>query len=163
MTEANLGDGLFTAAAFLKAGGAIGVGSDSNVRIDAAEELRLLEYGQRLTARARNVLAGDAGASTGASLYRRALAGGAQALGQAGGAGLKEGDAADLLTLDAGHPDLAGRQGDAILDAFVFSGGSRLVQDVWRAGRKVVEEGRHHARDGIVARYRTTLERLLSA
>ena len=163
ITEANLGDGLFPAPAFLDGGGAIGVGSDSNVRIDAPEELRLLEYGQRLTARARNVLAGEAGASTGASLYRRALAGGAQALGQPAAAGLAQGGPADFLTLDTGHPDLAGRQGDAILDAFVFAGGSRLVQDVWRSGRKVVEDGRHQARTRIVARYRTTLERLLSA
>jgi formiminoglutamate deiminase len=163
ITEANLGDGLFPAVEYLDAGGAIGVGSDSNVRIDAAEELRLLEYGQRLSARARNVLAGEAGASTGAALYRRALAGGAQALGQPAAAGLSEGAAADLVILDSGHPDLAGRTGDAILDAFVFAGGSRLVRDVWRAGRKVVEDGRHHARARIVARYRRTLERLLSA
>lgn len=162
ITEANLGDGLFPAPAFLEAGGAIGVGSDSNIRIDAAEELRLLEYGQRLTARARNVLAGEAGASTGAALYRRALAGGAQALGQSAAAGLSEGAAADLVTLDSGHPDLAGRSKDAILDAFVFSGGSRLVRDVWRAGRRVVADGRHHSRGPIVARYRRTLERLLS-
>jgi formiminoglutamate deiminase len=163
ITEANLGDGLFPAPAFVGAGGAIGVGSDSNVRIDAAEELRLLEYGQRLTVRARNVLAGSAGGSTGAALYRRALAGGAQALSQPAVVGLAQGSAADLVTLDSNHPDLAGRAGDAILDAYVFAGGSRLVKDVWRAGRKVVEDGRHHARDRIVARYRATLERLLSA
>jgi formimidoylglutamate deiminase len=163
ITEANLGDGLFPAAAFLDAGGLVGVGSDSNVRIDAAEELRLLECGQRLTVRARNVLSGAAGASTGAALYRQALRGGAQALGQPVLAGLAEGGVADLVALDSRHPDLAARAGDAILDSYVFAGGSRLVKDVWRAGRKVVEDGRHHARDRVVARYRLTLERLLHA
>ena len=163
ITEANLGDGLFPAAAFMDAGGAIGVGSDSNVRIDASEELRLLEYGQRLTARARNVLAGAPGASTGAVLYRRALAGGGQALGQPTACGLSEGSAADFVVLESAHPDLAGRSGDAILDAYVFAGGSRMVKEVWRAGCKVVEDGLHRARPRIVARYRQTLERLLSA
>lgn len=163
ITEANLGDGLFPAAAFLEAGGQIGVGSDSNVRIDLAEELRLLEYGQRLSLRGRNILAAGAGASTGATLYRHALTGGARALGQPFASGLSKGGPADLVALDGDHPDLAGRSGDAILDAYVFAGGSRLVKDVWRAGRKVVEDGRHHARDRIVARYRVTLDRLLRA
>jgi len=163
ITEANLGDGLFPAAAFLEAGGLIGVGSDSNVRIDLAEELRLLEYGQRLSLRGRNILAAGAGASTGATLYRHARAGGARALGLPPTTGLSIGGAADLVALDGDHPDLVGRSGDAILDAYVFAAGSRLVKDVWRAGRKVVEDGRHHARDRIVARYRVTLDRLLRA
>ncbi|MFT4935929.1 MAG: formimidoylglutamate deiminase [Pseudoalteromonas distincta] len=163
ITEANLGDGLFPAPSYLDAGGAIGVGSDSNVRIDAAEEMRLLEYGQRLSVCARNVLSGAVGASTGAALYRQSLAGGAQALAQPALGGFVEGGAADLVALDTRHPDLAARAGDEILDAYVFAGGSRLVKDVWRAGRKVVEDGRHHARDRIVARYRLALERLLSA
>lgn len=162
ITEANLGDGLFPAADFLDAGGAFGVGSDSNVRIDAAEELRLLEYGQRLTRRARNVLAPAAGSATGAELYRGALAGGARALGRTAPPGLAEGGPADIVGLRGDHPDLAARAGDLILDAYVFAGGSRLVKDVWRAGRHLVEEGRHHARDRIVARYRAALDRLLA-
>src|SRR5690606_9105062 len=85
ITEANLGDGLFPAPDFVAAGGRFGVGSDSNVLIDAAEELRLLEYGQRLARRTRNVMARDAGGSTGGDLYRAALAGGGQALGVEGG------------------------------------------------------------------------------
>lgn len=160
ITEANLGDGVFPAAAYLAEGGAFGVGSDSNVRIDAAEELRLLEYGQRLTQRARNVLAPGEGASTGGTLYRGALAGGAQALGVEA-AGLALGASADFVTLDTDNSDVAGRTGDAILDAFVFAGG-RPVKDVWRAGRQVVADGRHVERTRVAARYRRTVERLLA-
>ena len=160
ITEANLGDGVFPGAAYLAEGGAFGVGSDSNVRIDAAEELRLLEYGQRLTERARNVLASGEGASTGGTLYRGALAGGAGALGVET-AGLAVGASADFATLDPDNPDIAGRTGDAILDAFVFAGG-RPVKDVWRAGRQVVQDGRHLDRARIVARYCQTRDRLLA-
>lgn len=160
ITEANLGDGIFPAEAFLAAGGAFGVGSDSNVRIDASEELRLLEYGQRLTRRARNVLAGDYGRSTGADLYRGAVAGGAQALGH-GATGLIPGAAADIVSLKADHPDLCGRRGDQQIDSWIFAGGSQMVDCVWRFGRMVVAQGRHQARDAIVPRYRAAMERLV--
>ena len=128
------------------------------MRIDATEELRLLEYGQRLHHRARNVLSPGPGRSTGAALYRGALAGGSQALGAP--AALQPGASADIVVLDAQHPDLAGRSGDALLDALVFAAGSRLVKEVWRAGVRVVEDGRHRYRDRIVARYRCALGRL---
>lgn len=134
--------------------------SDSNVRVDAAEELRLLEYGQRLVERARNLLALGPGASTGGSIYRSALAGGAQALGVEA-ASLAPGASADIVTLDADQPDLAGRSGDAILDALTFAGG-RSVKAVWRAGRQVVADGRHVGRAAIASRYRRTLKRLLA-
>jgi len=160
ITEANLGDGVFPAARYLKEGGAFGVGSDSNVRIDAAEELRLLEYGQRLTRRARNVLASGEGASTGAALYRKALTGGAQALGVPQPAGLAVGAAADIVSLPAGHEAYAGRSGDAWLDSRVFAAGP--VEHVWRRGRRVVEHGRHHARERIAGRYRAVLFRLVA-
>lgn len=160
ITEANLGDGVFPGAAYLAEGGAFGVGSDSNVRIDAAEELRLLEYGQRLVQRGRNVLARGEGASTGGTLYRAALAGGAQAL-DIDVAGLALGAAADFATIDTDNPDIAGRAGDAILDALIFAGG-RGVQDVWRAGRQVVVDGRHVDGPRIAGRYRRTLQRLLA-
>jgi len=158
ITEANLGDGLFPARDFLSGGGTFGVGSDSNVRIDATEELRLLEYGQRLYHRARNVLSPGPGRSTGAVLYHGALAGGSQALGAP--AALRSGASADIVVLDARHPDLAGRSGDALLDALIFSAGSRLVKEVWRAGVRVVENGRHRYRNRIVARYRSAMDRL---
>lgn len=160
ITEANLGDGVFPAETYLAEGGAFGVGSDSNVRIDAAEELRLLEYGQRLTRRARNVLAGPEGAATGATLYRKALVGGGRALGVPKASGLEVGAAADLVSFPLDHEAYAGRSGDAWLDSRVFAGGP--LQHVWRRGRRVVVDGRHVARDAVSARYRQTLARLLS-
>ncbi|RZJ84365.1 MAG: hypothetical protein EON88_27375 [Brevundimonas sp.] len=161
ITEANLGDGLFPALDYLNAGGRFGVGSDSNVLIDAAEELRLLEYGQRLARRTRNVMAMEAGRSTGGDLYRAGLAGGAQAVGADGG-GLRVGALADIVSLDASHPALIGRQGDALLDSFVFAARRDVIDGVWRAGRKVVSNGRHHRRDEIAARYRQALEKVLA-
>ena len=161
ITEADLGDGLFPAGPFMAEGGAIAVGSDSNVRIDAAGELRLLEYGQRLTGRARNVLASPARPSTGGRLFEAALAGGARALGVAA-PGLRPGASLDLVSLDAGHPSLAGRRGDALLDGWVFAVAAGAVDGVWRGGRKVVEEGRHVARREIVARYRGVLATVLA-
>jgi len=159
ITEANLGDGVFPADRYVAEGGAFGVGSDSNVRIDAAEELRLLEYGQRLTLRARNVVAQREGEATGAALYRGALAGGAQALGVAQAPGLAVGAAADIVSFPSSHEAYAGRSGDAWLDSWIFAGGP--VEHVWRRGGRVVEHGRHHARERITARYREALERLL--
>ncbi|MCW3838438.1 formimidoylglutamate deiminase [Sphingomonas canadensis] len=156
VTEANLGDGIFPAAAFLDAGGRIGVGTDSNVRIDAAEELRLLEYGQRLTARARNVLAQD-GTSTGGRLFRAALSGGGQALGAP--SGLAPGNWADIVSLDASDPALADRSGDALLDSWIFAA-RRPVDCVWRMGAKQVSGGRHRHREAIEARFRAALARL---
>ncbi|WP_309090473.1 formimidoylglutamate deiminase [Phenylobacterium sp.] len=158
VTEANLGDGVFPTQAYLRAGGALGVGTDSNVLIDAAAELRGVEYAQRLVHRARNVAAPAPGRSTGATLFNAALAGGAQALGAE--AGLKVGAPADLVALDLDHPSLAGRAGDALLNAWIFACRESPVTAVWRRGRQVVEAGRHVARDAIVAGYRRTLARI---
>lgn len=159
ITEANLGDGLFPARDFLAAGGAYGIGSDSNVLIDAAEEMRLLEYGQRLQHRSRNALAAEAGGSTGGTIFRAALAGGAQALGVR--SALAEGCSADLIGLDADHPALVARDGDAWLDGWIFAARRGAINAVWRRGHRIVSDGRHHARDAIIARYRTTLAGLL--
>ncbi|WP_422062044.1 formimidoylglutamate deiminase [Sphingopyxis sp.] len=161
ITEANLGDGLFPAREFFAESGRFGVGSDSNVEIDAAAELRLLEYGQRLAHRGRNLLAGGAGQSTGANLYRGALAGGGQALGR-GSTSLAVGAAADIVSLKADDPFFAGRSGDAILDSWIFGGGARLVDCVWRHGIKQVESGRHIARDAIDTRYRAAMRSLFA-
>lgn len=158
ITEANLGDGIFEAPAFMGAGGAIAVGSDSNVRIALGEELRTLEYGQRLRDRKRNRL-GPHGSSTGRTLFDAAVAGGAQALGRDSGA-LAVGRDADIVVLDGAHPVLAGRRGDAVLDALVFAGGDGLVSDVIAGGRHVVREGRHIHRDGLRARFTDVVTRL---
>ncbi|MBS9475745.1 formimidoylglutamate deiminase [Ancylobacter radicis] len=158
ITEANLGDGIFPAPAFLEAGGRYGVGSDSNVRIDAAEELRLLEYSQRLAHRARNVLAMTEGRSTGAALFAGALEGGAQALGAP--AGLKVGAPADMVSLDASHPSLTERQGNALFDGWIFAAAGTAVDCVWRRGVKLVEAGRHRDREVARRRFAAVLTKL---
>jgi formiminoglutamate deiminase len=161
ITEANLGDGIFPAADFLQAGGCFGVGSDSNVLIDAAEELRLLEYGQRLAQRSRNVLPETEGQHTGAHIYHAALNGGAQALGLSQ-PGLSVGSAADIVCLKSNHPALWNRGGDALLDSWIFAARD-AVDHVWRRGIKVVSGGRHFARDAIAERYRTALDTIIGA
>jgi formiminoglutamate deiminase len=161
ITEANLGDGIFNAVAFFGAGGRFGVGSDSNVLIGAADELRQLEYSQRLALRARNVMAKAGARSTGRALFDGALAGGCQALGV--GSGLAQGQAADIVSLDAESPALAGRSGDTILDSWIFGSRRPLVDCVWRSGRKVVTNGRHHQAEEVAAGFRHRLGRLLAA
>ncbi|QQA44225.1 formimidoylglutamate deiminase [Pelagovum pacificum] len=155
VTEANLGDGLFPAERFLAEGGRIGIGTDSNVRIDVAEELRTLEYGQRLFHRARNVLAAE-GSSTGRRLFDAACAGGAQAL-DAPPAVLAPGAPADVVGLS----DPMDSTGDALLDRWVF-GRDVAVTDVWVAGRHLVREGRHPLRGAAVAGARDAMKRVLS-
>ena len=159
ITEANLGDGLFPAPDFVAAGGRYGIGSDSNVRIDAAEELRWLEYGQRLAAQGRNLLSTAPGTNTGGAIVRAAVAGGAQALGVA--AGLAPGAAADFVSLDPEHPAMAAASADRCLDAWVFAAGSSAIAGVWRRGLQLVEEGRHQDRETVAARYVRTIARLL--
>jgi formiminoglutamate deiminase len=159
ITEANLGDGIFEAVSFLNAGGRIGVGSDSNVEIGAAAELRLLEYGQRLKHRGRNLLAGREGASTGEALYRAALAGGAQALAQPVGA-LAPGMRADIVVLDADHAAFAGGGPASWLDAYVFNAGAAAVQSVVAGGRLVVEARRHLARERVAKRFAAVMDGL---
>ena len=159
ITEANLGDGIFNAAPFIAAGGAYGVGSDSNIRIDATEELRLLEYGQRLKAMGRNRFARTPGGSTGQALFSAALAGGARALGVDGG--LKVGAAADFLSLDARNPAISGRSGDRLLDGLIFASGRGAIDCVWRRGEKLVAGGRHIRRESVVKDYLALLETIL--
>ncbi len=158
ITEANLGDGIFPAAGFAAAGGRFGVGSDSNVEIGAAEELRLLEYGQRLNDRARNRMA--AGGSCARALLDGALAGGALAAGMALGR-IEPGARADLVALDAQHPSLAAAKDDGWLDGWVFAAGTAAVSDVWVGGRRRVCGGRHAAREPVARRYVQTLKALL--
>ncbi|MDB6008285.1 MAG: formimidoylglutamate deiminase [Gammaproteobacteria bacterium] len=161
ITEANLGDGIFPAQAFLEEGGRFGVGSDSNVLLDGAEELRILEYSQRLAHRARNVLASAEGRSTGRSLFDAAVSGGSEVLNLQT-IGLTVGASADIVSLASDHPALAERHEDEILDSWIFAGGRAVVDCVWRAGLKVVINGRHHRRDALLARYRRTLKGLLA-
>jgi len=157
VTEANLGDGTFPAPLFMQHGGRFGVGSDSNVLIGLPDELRQLEYSQRLAHRARNVLA-VAGGSNGRALFEAALAGGSTALG-AGASQIAVGASADLVSLQADHPSLAGKRGDAILDAWIFANGSQ-VDCVWVHGRKQVSGGRHAKREAIAERFRSVMTAL---
>ena len=158
VTEANLGDGVFPSENYLANGGRYGIGTDSNVDISAAEELRLLEYAQRLTRTARNLWPREAGRSSGRALFEGALTGGAQALGQLT-VGLRVGSSADLISFDFNHPSLAGRRGDAVLDSWIFAGAG--IDCVWRRGEKLVSAGHHCAREAIVERYNRTLSALL--
>ncbi|CDX24836.1 Formiminoglutamate deiminase [Mesorhizobium sp. ORS 3324] len=157
ITEANLGDGTFAAPLFVEHGGRFGVGSDSNVLIGLPDELRQLEYSQRLTHRARNVLA-RAGGSTGRALFDAALDGGSQALG-AWPSHIAVGGPADCVSLDAGHPSLAGKSGDAILDAWIFANGGK-VDCVWVHGKKLVSGGKHMKREAVAERFRKVMTAL---
>lgn len=160
ITEANLGDGIFPGAAFAAAGGSLGIGSDSNIRISLAEELRGLEYGQRLALKARNVLA-PPDASVGAALHAAALAGGARALQRPCGA-IAPGRLADLVAIDRDDIALAPLADDALLDGWIFAAGDRVVREVWSAGRPVVRDGCHRARGRVEARYRAALDAVLA-
>lgn len=155
-TEANLGDGLFPLSAFLDANGVLGIGSDSHISVSPVEELRWLEYGQRLVTRHRNIAARAPGASVGEVLWKAALRGGRQAAGMP--------DAArDFIVLDEASPLLAARDEHSVLDTLLFAGNTPLVRDVMAAGEWVVRDFRHRDEDRIAARYREVVEALAAA
>jgi formimidoylglutamate deiminase len=160
-TEANLGDGIFPAHDYLDAHGRIGVGSDSHIGVDWRAELRLLEYGQRLTRRQRNVLASADATQVADRLYAAALDGGARATGRAVGA-LQPGCRADWLVLDADHSSIAEHSREAWLSGVVFcEHGDTPIRDVYAGGVKVVDDRRHRDEEGAYARYRAALAELL--
>ncbi|PHQ72440.1 MAG: formimidoylglutamate deiminase [Sneathiella sp.] len=161
LTEANLGDGPFNGSTYLTAGGAFGVGSDSNVLISLAEELHMLEYSQRLRDIARNVMVVAEG-SIGQTLYAGAARGGAQALGRGAGE-IAVGQVADLVAIDSNDTALCALRTDQLFDGLVFAAKDRVVTDVWSAGRHAVKEGRHIARDKIVAAYRLAMTSLVAS
>lgn len=160
ITEANLGDGPFNGPGWIAAGGAFGVGSDSNVRISMVEELRTLEYSQRLRDLSRNVLVPGEG-SVGAFLYRGAAEGGARALGRDAGE-IAAGRLADLVAVDPDHPALCGLSGGQLLDGLAFAAPDGVVTDLWSAGRHQVRAGRHLSRDKVVAGYRAAVAELVA-
>ena len=160
-TEANLGDGLFPLADYLDAGGRLGIGSDSHISISPVEELRWLEYGQRLASRHRNIGARRPGASVGETLWRAALSGGAQVSGFPIGE-LRPGARADLLVLDEHSPLLAARDAQSVIDTFLFAGNTPLVRHVMCGGEWVVRDFRHRDEARIAARYRKTVAELVS-
>ncbi len=158
-TEGNLGDGLFPLTDFLAAGGRIGIGTDSHVGHSAVEELRWLEYGQRLRRQRRNIAVDGQQRRVGDYLWQAALRGGAQASGRHVGA-LAVGRRADLLVLDDAHPNLAGAAAADVLNLLVFAGNDNLVRDVLVGGNTVIEDGRHPDQAAIAARYSTVLAQL---
>ncbi|MFW2348849.1 formimidoylglutamate deiminase [Qipengyuania sp.] len=161
-TEANLGDGIFPARDYLAAGGCFGVGSDSNIRIAVAEELRMLEVSQRLKHRQRAVLSDDATRSTGRYLYERAARGGAQAIGRNAGA-IEAGILADVVALRDDLPFLDWPQPDQRLDAWIFGVEGRAVSDVWSAGRHIVSGGEHIRAAKIRTRFARVIRELGAA
>ncbi|MCF7221248.1 formimidoylglutamate deiminase [Marilutibacter chinensis] len=159
-TEANLGDGLFPLRDFLDAGGRWGIGSDSHISVSPVEELRWLEYGQRLVTRRRNITVGAETPSVGDALMRGVAASAASASGHAIGL-LAAGQAADAVVLDGAAAQLTGATVDDLLDRWIFSGNRNLVDEVYVAGRRVVDGGRHRDRDAIATRYRDALAVLM--
>ena len=159
-TEANLGDGVFAGGEWIELNGGFAVGSDSQVTISPADELRLLEYGQRLRSESRNGLGAVSDRSLGGFLLDGALKSGARALAQRCGV-LDQGARADIVVLDEEHPALIGRTKDQVLDSWVFSGGAACVRDVFVGGRQVVSDRRHVRESSIVDRYRKAAESLL--
>ena len=155
-TEANLGDGLFPLRDFLAAGGHWGIGSDSHVSVSPVEELRWLEYGQRLVTRRRNIAVSAGQPSTGELLYAQALAGGLRACGQGAAA------ADDFILLDGEAPALAGATPDDLMDRVVFAGNRPLLRESHVAGRRVVAQGRHLQGEALAARFRAAMADLLA-
>lgn len=158
ITESSLGDGIFDGVRWFENGGAIAVGSDSNIRISLSEELRTLDYSQRLRDHSRAALA-TPDKSTGRRLLDAVNAGGAAASARNNGA-LAVGRLADMMALDSGAVDLIGRHGDTLLDCYMFAGDDRMVEHVWSAGRHMVQGGRHIKREAIVQAYARTMREL---
>jgi len=161
VTEANLGDGPFNGPGYAAAGGRFGIGSDSNINVSLTEELRTLEYSQRLRDTSRNVMTAGQG-SVGAFLYTTAARGGAQALNRDAGM-IETGKLADLVAIDSQRPALCALSGDSLLDGFAFAAKDDVVTDVWAAGRHMVSGGRHVARDAVFSTYRAAIRDLLDS
>ncbi len=160
-TEANLGDGIFPMEAFVEQGGTWGIGSDSHISVSPVEELRWLEYQNRLLKRQRAVLVSETSNHVGTTLYSQALKGGAQALGQNVGE-IAVGKLADWVVLDSQSAHLAGLEQDFVLDAWLFSGNQNLVMDVMVHGEWVVQKGSHKLESHVLEQYRKVIHDLLS-
>ena len=158
ITESNLGDGIFDGVRWFDNQGIVAVGSDSNVRVSLNEELRTLEYSQRLRDHSRAALA-DTKKSAGRRLFDAICSGGAQAAARSSGV-IAPGNLADFVSLDMSDINLLAKTGDSILDSWIFTAGDKTVSDVWSAGRHLVQEGRHIAREKLEPRYRKVLKEL---
>ena len=162
VTEASLGDGIFPTREFLDAGGRFGVGTDSNVLVGVADELRQSRIWPAVkTPGAQCVVRRSRRLDRSRATRRRVLAGGAQALAQPI-VGLQAGARADIVTLDISHPSLAGRRRDVVLDGWIFSAGAGAVACVWAGGNKVVEGGRHRLRQKARDTFNAAVRRLMA-
>jgi formimidoylglutamate deiminase len=159
-TEANLGDGIFPAQEFLAANGAFGIGSDSHVSVSALEELRWLEYGQRLKHERRNRLSIGT-PEVADTLYNAALQGGAQALGRHNGA-IAAGKRADLIVLDGAHPMLAHVAPAKLLGRWLFGGSDGWVKDVMAGGKWVVKDRRHAGEEAAERAFTSAMAELMA-
>jgi formimidoylglutamate deiminase len=160
-SEANLGDGIFNAPDYLMQNGRFGIGGDSHVGVDPFREVAVIEYAQRLKSARRNILTTVNVKSVGAGLFRQALTGGQQALGQRAGS-IVQGGRADFVVMNADDPALIEREGDDLLDAAIFGPVRNPVRDVMVSGVWRVQEGRHAGDEAALASYRKTLKRLLA-
>ena len=160
VTESNLGDGIFDCVRYRNAGGGYGIGTDSNVNISQALEYRTLEYSQRLENRARQQLARNG--VLGRTILEESCRGGSTAAGNSSGE-IREGSWASMVELDGHDDSIAGLDGDTILDMWMFSGSDRLVRNVWSAGRHVVRDGQHVAREAVKRRYSRVVRRIRDA
>ena len=158
-TEGNLGDGFFALPDYIEQQGRFGIGSDSHVSHSPVEELRWLEYGQRLRAQRRNMSSADGQRRIGDFLWKASLQGGAQASGRPVGS-LAAGKRADLLVLDADHPNLHGIACEELLNSWIFSGNDNLVRDVLTAGQWRVKQGRHQRQDEIQHNFKQAMQQL---
>jgi len=160
-TEGNLGDGMFAFPAYRANSGTYGIGGDSHVSRNPGEELRLLEYIQRLAERRRNIAVGTVSKAVGTTLWLEAAAGGGQALARTMGS-IARGMRADMVILDPSHPDLAGRTSDSITNSLIFSGGENMVRDVTVGGHTVIQAGHHRLEESAERDYKRTLSTLLA-
>lgn len=152
ITESSLGDGIFSAVEFLDHNGTLGIGTDSNIEISLFQEIKTLEYSQRLRDKSRVVLASE-NKSNGRFLFDRILCGGTQASQRTAGQ-ISEGYLADFIGISSNNSILAGRSGDVAIDTLVFGGnGKSCISDVWSAGRHVVKDGFHHMRNVVEYEY----------
>jgi len=159
LTEANLGDGIFPTESFLSQGGNFAIGSDSHISINVAEELRSLEYSQRLTSHQRAVLVGENCSSVGQYLYSKACLDGAQSINQNVGE-IAIGKRADLVVLDEQHPSLICKSESQILDAAIFACNELPVKDVYVAGKQVINSGQHLLQESSFEKYKNVLSKL---
>lgn len=159
-TEANLGDGIFPAKRFMDKGGNIAIGSDSHICVDPTEELRWLEYSQRLTHLKRNQLAQSNTPHTGTFLWESAIKGGAKACGR-NIDGIRVNNSADLIVLDDAHTIFAGKDSETYLDTFVFASNSKIVKDVMVAGHWVVKNGKHALESTLNQNFSNTIKSLV--